>query len=63
MKSIGGFNFGGAKYINPWTYMQIHTATFDMWQYLETILPLVESLRSSLQYEVYFMGSAAAGGQ
>ena len=26
MKPIGGFNFLGAKYINPWTYMQIHTA-------------------------------------
>ena len=47
-------------YINPRTYMQIHTPTvvqgggggvdeipttvFDIWQYFETILPSVESL-------------------
>ena len=34
---------------------------FDMLQYFETILPSVESLWSSLQDEVYFMGSGAAG--
>ena len=57
--------------------MQIHTPTvvqegvdgpsppprvFDVLQYFETILPLVESLWSSLQDEIYFMGSGAAGG-
>ena len=35
---------------------------FDMLQYFETILPSVESLWSSLQDEVYFMGGGAAGG-
>ena len=36
---------------------------FNMLQYFERIfLPLVESLRSSLQDEVYFMGGSAAGG-
>ena len=35
---------------------------FDVLQYFETILPLVESLWSSLQDEIYFMGSGAAGG-
>ena len=34
----------------------------DMLQYFETILPLVESLSSPLQDEVYFMGSGDAGG-
>ena len=34
----------------------------DMLQYFETILPLVESLWSSLQGEVEFMGGGAAGG-
>ena len=34
----------------------------DMLQYFETILPSVESLWSSLQDEVYFMGGGAAGG-
>ena len=63
--------------INPWTYTQIHIPTvvqgggggwmepprdFDMLQYFETILPSVESLWSSLQDEVYFMGGGAAGG-
>ena len=33
-----------------------------MLQYFETILPSVESLWSSLQDEVYFMGGGAAGG-
>ena len=27
MKPISGFSFLGAKYINPWTYIHIHTAT------------------------------------
>ena len=35
---------------------------FDMLQYFETILPLEESLWSSLQDEVYFMGGGTAGG-
>ena len=35
---------------------------FDMLHYFETILPSVGSLESSLQDEVYFMGSGAAGG-
>ena len=64
--------------INLWTYKQIHTPTvvqrgggrgdwnpsqeFDMLQYFETILPLVESLWSSSQDDVYFMGGGAAGG-
>ena len=64
--------------INLRTYKQIHTPTvvqrggegwmeplpgvFDMLQYFETILPLVESLWSSSQDEVYFMGGGAAGG-
>ena len=55
--------------------MQIHTPTvvqggwmdprprvFDMLQYFETILPSEESLWSSLQDEVYFMGGGTAGG-
>ena len=33
-----------------------------MLQYFETIFPLVESLWSSLQDEVYFMGDDAAEG-
>ena len=33
-----------------------------MLQYFETSLPLVESLCSSQQGEVYFMGIGAAGG-
>ena len=37
-------------------------SVFDMLQYFETILPLVESLLSSYQDEVYFMGGGAAGG-
>ena len=35
---------------------------FDMLQYFEAFLPLVERLRSSQQYEVYSKGSGAAGG-
>ena len=34
----------------------------DMLQYFETILPSVETLWSSLQYDVYIMGGGAAGG-
>ena len=64
--------------INLRTYKQIHTPTvvkrggegwmeplpgvFDMLQYFETILLLVESLWSSSQDDVYFMGGDAAGG-
>ena len=33
----------------------------DILEYCEKILPLVENLWSSLQYEVYFMGGGAAG--
>ena len=36
---------------------------FDMLCYFETILPFVESLWSSQQDEVYFMGGGATGGQ
>ena len=59
----------------PRTNTQIHTPTvvqgglmeplprvIDMLQYFETILPSVETLWSSLQYEVYIMGGGAAGG-
>ena len=35
---------------------------FDMLQYFETILPLVESLWSSSQDDVYFIGGGAAWG-
>ena len=35
---------------------------FEMLQYFETILPLVESLWSSQQEEVYFLCGSAAGG-
>ena len=63
--------------LNPRTYTQIHNPTvvqggggvdgaplrvFALLQYFETILPSVESLWSSLQDEVYFMGGGAAGG-
>ena len=34
---------------------------FDMLKYFETILPSMESLWSSQQDEVYFMGSGVAG--
>ena len=33
-----------------------------MFRYFKTILPSVESLSSSLQDEVYFMGAGAVGG-
>ena len=61
---------------NPRMYTQIHTPTvagtrrgvleplprvFDMLQYFETISTSVESLWSSLQDELYFMGAGAAG--
>ena len=65
-------------YFNPRTYKHINTppwykggggrwmdplpGVFDMLQYFETILPLVESLWPSEQDEVYFMGGGAAGG-
>ena len=64
--------------LNPRTYTQIHTPTvvqgvgrwlmepfpkvFDMLQYFQMILPLVEILWSCQQGEVYFMGGGAAGG-
>ena len=35
---------------------------FDILGYFETILSLVESLRSSLQDELYFIGGGAVGG-
>ena len=38
------------------------SGVFDLLQYFETSLPLVESLCSSQQGEVYFMDSGAAGG-
>ena len=34
---------------------------FDMLKYFETIFPSMESLWSSQQDEVYFMGSGVAG--
>ena len=37
-------------------------SVFEMLQYFVTILPSVESLSSSLQDEVYFMGGGATGG-
>ena len=42
--------------------MEALPRVFDMLQYFETILPSVESLCSSQQDEVYFMGGGAAGG-
>ena len=42
--------------------MEPLSGVFDMLQYLETILPLVESLWSFKQDEVYFRGGGAAGG-
>ena len=54
------------KFIPPEWYnggwMEPLDRFFDMLQYFETILPSVESLWSSLQDEVYFMGGGAAGG-
>ena len=43
--------------------MEPHPGVFDILQYFETILPLVESLWSSQQDEVYFKGGGAAGGK
>ena len=37
----------------------VELRVFDLLQYFETILPLVESLWSSQQDEVYFMGGGA----
>ena len=45
---------GGGSIEPPWV--------FDMLHYFETILPSVESLWSSLQDEVYFMGGGPAEG-
>ena len=50
----GGGGVGVMDPPSPWV--------FDKLQYFETILPSVESLWSSLQDEVYFMGGGAAGG-
>ena len=36
---------------------------FDVLQYFETVLPSVESLWSSLQGEVYFMGGSASAAE
>ena len=61
-------------HVNPRTYMQINTPTvaqggwmdpprvFDMLQYFETILPSEQSLWTSLQDEVCFIGGGTAGG-
>ena len=50
----------------PWYkggWMEPFPGVFNMLQYkFETILPLVESLWSSWEHEVYFMGCGAAGG-
>ena len=35
---------------------------FDMLQYFQTTVPLVQTLRSSYEDEVCFMGGGAAGG-
>ena len=43
--------------------METLPRVFGMLRYVETILPLVESLSSSQQDEVYFMGGGATGGQ
>ena len=43
-------------------FMEPLPRVIDMLQYFETILPSVETLWSSLQYEVYVMGGDAAGG-
>ena len=43
-------------------WMDPRLRVFDMLQYFETILPSEESLWSSLQDEVYFMGGGTAGG-
>ena len=43
-------------------WMEPLPGVFDRLQYFETILPLVESLWSSKQDEVYFRGGGAAGG-
>ena len=43
--------------------MELFPSVFDMLQYFETILPLVESLWSSQQDKLYFMGGGAARGQ
>ena len=51
----GGGGGGGVMEPFPWV--------FDMLQlHFETILPSVETLWSSLQDEVYFLGCGAAGG-
>ena len=55
------------KFIPPLWYkggggvMEPLPTIFDMFQYFETLLPLVESLWSSQQDELYFMCGGAAG--
>ena len=51
---VQGEGGGGLMAYPPWV--------FDMLQYFEAILPSVESLWSSVQDEVYFMGGGAAAG-
>ena len=51
---MGGGGEGGGGVAKPLP------GVFDLLQYFETILPLVESLWSSQQYEVYFIGGGAA---
>ena len=76
MLVVSGGSF--LTFFNSRTYTQSHTPTvvqgeevdgtpsplgfFYMLQYFETSLPSVESLSSSLQDEVYFVGGGAAGG-
>ena len=43
-------------------FMETPSWVFNMLQYFETILPSLESLWSSLQDEVYFMGGVTAWG-
>ena len=53
---VQGVEGGGMGLMEPLSRV------FDMWQYFKTIWPSVESLCSSRQDEVYFMGGGAAGG-
>ena len=51
----GTRGWGGGRWMEPLP------GVFDMLQYFQTILPLAESLWSSYQDEVYFMGGGAVG--
>jgi len=54
---------GGGRGGAGWNrLMEPLPGVFDTLQYFETILPLVESLWSSYQDDVYFMGGGAVGG-